>query len=211
MRRRVGTTAWMAVGISLFAILLVSSCSDSRQTLHGHRQEARPAKTTTKSRPSDGPSQSHGPSQSLARGPISAGWNVTRVIDGDTVEVQRANRELTVRLIGIDTPETVHPTEPIECFGPQATHFANQQLLGRRVTLEYDPSQGRRDYYHRTLAYLWLPRGDDRMFNRTAIRRGYALEYTYDTAYRWQREFRDAESKARSDRLGVWRCADPGS
>jgi micrococcal nuclease len=142
---------------------------------------------------------------------VSRGWRVSRVIDGDTVEVRRGGRELTLRLIGIDTPETVHPTEPIECYGPQASAFAQRVLAGRRVLLEYDHTQGRRDYYGRTLAYLWLVEPRPTLFNWSAIRRGYALEYTYDAPYRWQPEFQRAERHAQGSDLGVWRCPTPGS
>jgi micrococcal nuclease len=142
---------------------------------------------------------------------VSEDWRVTRVADGDTVEVARDGRTVTLRLIGIDTPETVHPTEPVECFGPQATDFAVRRLLDEPVTLEFDPSQGRVDYYGRTLAYVWTVRGEDALFNQQAVRRGYALEYTYDAPYRWQREFRRAEDAARAERLGVWRCPSPGN
>jgi micrococcal nuclease len=136
---------------------------------------------------------------------------VSRVVDGDTVEVSRGGHELTVRLIGIDTPETVHPTEPIECYGPESSRFAERKLDGRRVVLEFDPSQGRRDYYGRTLAYVWLVGSGPSLFNLTAIRRGYALEYTYDSAYHWQSAFRRAERRAQRHHLGVWRCPTPGA
>ena len=141
----------------------------------------------------------------------AASWRVTRVIDGDTVEVRRAGRELTVRMIGMDTPEAVDPDEPVECFGPEATEFAVRTLLGRRVSLEFDASQGRRDYYGRALAYVWVLGSPSRMFNVTAIRHGYASEYTYDDAYRWQQLFRRAEAKAQQARRGVWSCPTPGS
>ena len=137
-------------------------------------------------------------------------WTVTRVIDGDTIEVTSPRRMLKVRLIGIDTPETVHPSVPIECFGPEASRFATRRLLGEAVRLEYDPTQGRRDYYGRTLAYVWLaqPR---RLFNLEAIRRGYALEYTYESAYRRQGQFNAAEQVAQRAERGIWHCPQPGS
>ena len=140
------------------------------------------------------------------KGPTTSGWQVTRVVDGDTVVVQRATEQLTVRLIGIDTPETVHPTEPVECYGPEASRFADRRLLGRTVTLEFDPSQGRLDDYGRTLAYLWLGAPPTRLFNRTAVRQGFALEYTYDSAYLWQSEFTRAAAEAQHEHIGVWRC-----
>lgn len=147
----------------------------------------------------------------LARGQVSVGWRVSRIVDGDTVDVTKGRRTLTLRLIGIDTPETVHPTEPIECYGPEATKFAERRLLGEPVALEFDRSQGRLDYYDRTLAYVWTTEGHPQQFNRDAVRRGYALEYTYDAPYLWQREFQRAQAAAVAGRLGVWRCPRPGS
>ncbi len=147
----------------------------------------------------------------LAKGPVSTGWRVSRIVDGDTVDVTKGGRTLTLRLIGIDTPETVHPTEPVECYGPEATRFATRRLLGRPAALEFDRTQGRLDYYDRTLAYVWTTDGDPQQFNQAAVRRGYALEYTYDDAYLWQREFLRAEAAAVAQGLGVWRCPRPGS
>ena len=136
------------------------------------------------------------------------GWRVTRVIDGDTIEVSNGRRLMTVRLIGIDTPETVHPTQPIECFGPQASRFAARRLLGEVVELEFDLTQGRHDYYGRTLAYVWTT-NPKRMFNLLAVRRGYAREYTFDAPYRWQPKFERAEVAARASESGVWDCPSP--
>ncbi|MFL6182005.1 MAG: thermonuclease family protein [Actinomycetes bacterium] len=136
---------------------------------------------------------------------------MSRVVDGDTVEVSKGGRELTVRLIGIDTPETVHPTEPIECYGPEASSFASRVLNDRRVLLEFDPSQGRLDYYGRTLAYLWLDGQRLILFNKQAVRRGFALEYTYNSAYQWQSQLQRAEKRAQRQKLGVWQCPTPGS
>jgi len=163
--------------------------------------------------PSDQPTSPTSPPPGTRRpkGPVSSGWTVSRVIDGDTVEVSRGRRMLNIRLIGIDTPETVHPTEPVECYGPEASRYATRTLLGQPVLLEFDRSQGRRDYYGRTLAYVWRTHPAQRLFNLDAVRRGFALEYTYDTAYAWQRAFRQAGHRAQSAHLGVWRCPHPGS
>jgi micrococcal nuclease len=74
---------------------------------------------------------------------------VVRVVDGDTVVIAP---DTTVRLIGIDTPETVDPRKPVQCFGREASAYAHLLLDGRSVSLEYDPTQGRLDRYGRTLA-----------------------------------------------------------
>jgi micrococcal nuclease len=127
------------------------------------------------------------------------------VVDGDTVAVSRGARLLTLRLIGIDTPETVDPAAPVSCFGPQASAFADRRLTGRRVVLELDPSQGRLDRYGRTLAYLWIgPRGERGMYDLEAMRRGYAVEYTYDVPYVWRTVFRRAQRTAERGDRGLW-------
>lgn len=201
MGRRAGAVALVA--------LLLFGCAPTAGDLDRDRPRQRDRTSDATARPSGGPQEARGV-RAQARGPTSGGWRVTRVVDGDTVDVTRGPRTLTLRLIGIDTPETVHPTEPIECWGPEASEFTSARLLGEPVVLEYDRSQGRLDYYGRTLAYVWTVRGRDSLFNRDVVRRGYALEYTYDAPYAWQRELVAAESAARAERLGVWRCPRPG-
>ena len=138
-------------------------------------------------------------------GPASHGWQVTRVVDGDTLEVTSEHSTLTVRLIGIDTPETVHPSEPVECFGPEASAWTNRRLLNEEVFLEFDPSQGRTDVYNRTLAYVWVEQDQAlRLFNEVSLRRGFAREYTYEASYAWQHLFLNAEAAARSHSRGLW-------
>jgi len=134
---------------------------------------------------------------------------VTEVVDGDTVKVAKAG-ETTIRIIGVDTPETVHPFEPVECGGPQASKTAAALLTGKRVRLVYDPSQGRLDVYDRTLAYVTVPGLGD--FGLAMVRRGHAAEYTYDTAYARQSQYLQAESRAQSLDKGVWdRCGGVGT
>lgn len=128
---------------------------------------------------------------------------VTRIIDGDTVEVYLNGEELeTVRLIGIDTPETQHPSKPVQCFGEKASQKAQEELGGKRITLEYDSTQGRRGTYGRLLAYIHLPDGTN--FNKQMIEEGYAYEYTYNTPYKYQDAFKEAERSARLNNRGLW-------
>ncbi|WP_157603227.1 thermonuclease family protein [Rathayibacter sp. Leaf299] len=133
---------------------------------------------------------------------------VDRVVDGDTVRVLTdAGEELTVRLIGVDTPETVDPGEPVQCYGPEASAFTAQTLPeDSNVFLERDPSQGDVDRYGRTLAYLWHVDTLDgaQLLNYELVAGGYAREYTYDTDYRYQRQLRTAQDTARSARAGLW-------
>lgn len=142
-----------------------------------------------------------GPPGSPSQAPPGAGANalVTRVVDGDTIEVRYRGRELTVRLIGIDTPETVAPGQPVECYGPAASAFTERELEGRRVRLEFDVE--RLDRYGRTLAYVW--RGDE-LFNETLVRRGYAFVTTYPPNVRYVDRFVAAQRAARAHERGVW-------
>jgi endonuclease YncB( thermonuclease family) len=128
-------------------------------------------------------------------------YAVLRVIDGDTVEVSYRG-DTSIRIIGIDTPETVDPNTPDECGGAQATALANELLSGQQVQLVFDKSQGRTDYYDRALAYLDVPGVGD--FGKTMIKRGAAAEYTYDTAYDRQAKYIAAERRAQSKSRGVW-------
>ena len=124
---------------------------------------------------------------------------VTRVVDGDTVEVEFDGRELDVRLIGIDTPETVKPGAPVECFGPEASAYTKDRLEGRTVRLEFDVE--RFDPFDRTLAYVWL---GEELFNETLVREGYALVTTFPPNVRYVEHFRDAQRLARDQGLGLW-------
>ncbi|MCK0515779.1 thermonuclease family protein [Williamsia sp. DF01-3] len=130
---------------------------------------------------------------------------VTRVVDGDTIEVEGPDGATsTVRLIGVDTPETVKPNAPVECFGPQASEYTSTILTGRAVRLEHDQTVGDTDRYDRTLAYVWTVQ-DRRLFNLALIEAGAAREYTYDrTRYRYRNAFRAAQTDAQRDRHGLW-------
>jgi micrococcal nuclease len=94
---------------------------------------------------------------------------VVRVIDGDTIEVSVAGTEEDVRYIGVDTPETVKPETPVQCYGPQASAENHRLVEGRTVRLVFD--RERRDIYGRLLAYVYAGR---RFVNATLVRHGYA-------------------------------------
>jgi micrococcal nuclease len=125
---------------------------------------------------------------------------VMRVIDGDTVEVRYRGRNLDVRLIGIDTPETVAPGQPVECGGLAASRFTERHLDGERVGLEFDAE--RLDQYGRTLAYVWL---GDRLFNRTLVAKGYAQVSTFPPNVKYVEVFLAAQRRAREANVGMWR------
>lgn len=129
-------------------------------------------------------------------------YAVIRVVDGDTIVIDRDGVHETVRLIGVDTPETVHPSKPVQCFGREASDRTKSWLSGARVELEFDPSQGMADKYGRTLAYV--RRADGLFVNQALIEQGYAHEYTYRLPYRYRSEFKQAEQAARDSRAGLW-------
>ena len=127
---------------------------------------------------------------------------VIGVVDGDTVVVWWQGREERVRLIGLNTPETMDPRRPVQCFGFQASVATTEMLEGQRVWMEADPSQSDRDRYDRLLRYLWLE--DGRIANLELIRLGFGSEYTYDTPYAYRDPFLEAESEARQAGRGLW-------
>jgi len=123
------------------------------------------------------------------------------------VEVDFRARTLTVRLIGIDTPESVAPGEPVQCFAIEASSYTTDRLEGERVRLQFDLE--RIDPYGRTLAYVWL---GDELFNETLVREGYAFVTTYPPNVRYVGRFRAAQREARSAGRGVWgRCVHEGA
>lgn len=127
---------------------------------------------------------------------------VTRVVDGDTIIADINGAQEKIRLIGVDTPETVDPRKPVQCFGKEASAFTKNLLEGKEVRLEHDSSQGDRDKYGRLLRYVFLP--DDTFINKEIIAQGYGHEYTYRTPYQHQADFRVAERSARETQRGLW-------
>jgi micrococcal nuclease len=111
-------------------------------------------------------------------------------------------KEVTLRLIGMDTPETVDPRKSIQCFGKEASSKAKEVLSGKKVRIEMDPSQGEFDKYDRTLAYVY--RDDELFYNKYMIEQGYAHEYTYNIPYKYQVEFKASQKLAENSQLGLW-------
>jgi micrococcal nuclease len=130
---------------------------------------------------------------------------VVRHVDGDTVYVsiprppRGVQRYESVRFLGVDTPETVHPRKPVEAFGKEASEFTRRRLLYQTVYLAFDWNL--RDRYGRLLAYVYLK--DGRCYNAELLREGYAHAYTREPI-QFLEEFRALERQARQERRGLW-------
>lgn len=153
----------------------------------------------------------------LEEGPAAVDTVVTRVVDGDTVETVVGGRGEDVRLIGVDTPETVKPGEPVQCFGPQASRFTKRALAGKRVRFVFGAE--RRDAYGRLLAYVYLPsptlkspqqpQSRMRLFNAALVRRGLARTLTIPPNDRFAPRLRRLELAAARAGRGLWGACGP--
>lgn len=121
---------------------------------------------------------------------------VTRVIDGDTIEIEGGAR---VRYIGIDTPETVDPRKPVQCFGAEASQRNKELVEGKQARMEKDTSET--DRYGRLLRYVFI---GDTMINLRLVAEGYAHAATFPPDVAHHREFLAAEREARSEQRGLW-------
>ena len=130
--------------------------------------------------------------------PIEA--TVVRVIDGDTIRVRVQGKEYTVRLIGVNTPETVHPTKTGQRFGAEASAYTKAALEGKTVALEADPTGDTRDRYGRLLRYVHL---DGQNFNARLIREGYGHAIRR-FRYSLKTQFIRLEAAARKAGRGLW-------
>ena len=129
-------------------------------------------------------------------------YAVTQVVDGDTIKIRMSGTIETLRMIGIDSPESVDPRTPVQCFGKEASSHAKELLFGKRVRIETDTTQATRDKYGRLLVYAY--REDGLFFNKQMIEDGYAYEYTYNTPYNYRTEFKAAQRSAESSGKGLW-------
>lgn len=137
-------------------------------------------------------------------GPSAAEAEVVRVVDGDTVEARIDGEVEDVRLIGVDTPETVKPDAAVECFGPQASSFTHRVLEGKRVRLVFGVE--RRDVYDRLLAYAYI---GHRFVNAELLRRGLARTLAIAPNTLHSAFFRRLELRAARSGRGLWSACRP--
>ncbi len=127
---------------------------------------------------------------------------VVDVVDGDTVVLRINNHNETVRLIGIDTPETVHPTKPVECFGPEASAYLGS-LLPEGTAVRVSRDVEARDYYDRLLLYLFRE-SDDLFVNQHMVETGHAIAYPFEPNTTFARTFATLSNNARVAKVGLW-------
>ncbi len=133
---------------------------------------------------------------------------VTRVVDGDTIEI---DNNITIRYIGIDTPETKDPKKVVECFGQEAFKKNVQMVLNKYIRMEKDISE--KDRYNRLLRYVWVLDTNNAtssgiFVNELLVREGYAHAVTFPPDIKYQEVFRNAQQKAREENKGLWNACN---
>ena len=129
---------------------------------------------------------------------------VLRVVDGDTIEIEG---NIKLRYIGIDTPETKHPTKGVQCYGKEASNKNKELVEGKMIRMEKDVSET--DRYGRLLRYVWLV--DDNatasaelFINDFLVREGYAHASTFPPDVAYSNQFVEAQQEARDNNRGLW-------
>lgn len=130
---------------------------------------------------------------------------VIHVTDGDTIKVQlQDGTEEKIRMILVDTPETVHPSKPVEPFGPEASQFTKDTLSNAEIDLELGIEE--RDRYGRLLAYIYLK--DGTMYNKLLLEKGLARVSVFPPNTKYLDEFKAIEQEAKNQKLGIWSIED---
>lgn len=133
-------------------------------------------------------------------------YRVTHVADGDTIDVDMSGKTEAIRLIGVDTPESVKPNNPVQCYGHEASDFTKKNLSNQTVRLEADSTGDSRDRYNRLLRYVYLP--DGTLWNKKLIDDGYGFAYL-SFQFTKQADFAAAQAKAQDAKLGLWTTCTP--
>lgn len=143
------------------------------------------------------------PTEKKVQGIATQSAKVTKVVDGDTIKLESGQ---TVRLIGIDTPETVDPRRGVQCFGKEASDKTKELLVGALITLEKDVSET--DKYGRLLRYVYK---DGVMINKLLVEQGYAHASSYPPDVKYQDQLKTAEQEARKAGRGLWSDCESSS
>lgn len=163
-----------------------------------------PAQINTKTSSDAKSYQTTGPNPSVSPslGSVTLG-KVVRIVDGDTFEIEGGQK---VRLIGIDTPETVAPNKPVACFGQEASNKTKEIIMGQEVKLEKDISET--DKYGRLLRYVYVANpeatSESVFVNDFLVKSGYAQVSTYPPDVKYQNLFLESQRYAKENNLGLW-------
>lgn len=129
---------------------------------------------------------------------------VNNVVDGDTIDISISGKTERVRLIGINTPETKHPTKGIECFGPEASAYL-EQLLPKRTAVRVERDVEARDIYGRLLLYIYV--ADTNLFvNLDLVARGFAQPMVFEPNTAYKLDFARAATQAERSNIGLWQA-----
>jgi micrococcal nuclease len=203
---------YLCLGLLLVAGLLSTACEDTDQ--EGATPTGTALTTTSTSTPvgtsptpstptttatAESPTTTTLSPSASAVSPAGEQAQVTRVVDGDTIDVQIAGATYRVRYIGVDTPETVDPRRPVGCYGREASERNRQLVEGKTVELEKDVSET--DKYDRLLRYVWV---EGEMVNATLVQEGYAVASTYPPDVKYQELFQSLQQEAREAGRGLW-------
>jgi endonuclease YncB( thermonuclease family) len=211
-QRRTRNQRWAVIGVGAIFILgsinSLAATDEPGPVAAGATATAEPSATpraTASPHPSASAQQGAVPTPRLGAEPsgITVRGHVVDVVDGDTIKVEIDGAVYTVRYIGIDTPETVHPTQPVEWMGPEASEANSELVADQEVILEKDVSET--DQFGRLLRYVWLERAADWLLvNRELVRLGFANSSTYPPDVAYQELFLEAEAEARNAGTGLW-------
>lgn len=161
------------------------------------------AKEVTKTDTTNDPSHSAGEKKDNAVAPKMTNRGVdakvTRVVDGDTIEVLMNGKIEDIRMLLLDTPETKHPSKPVEPFGPEASKFAKETLEGKNVGIEVGLEE--RDNYGRLLAYVWI---GSKTYQEMVLEKGLGVTAYLYNDLRLLEQFHKAQNIARNKKIGVW-------
>lgn len=135
----------------------------------------------------------------IIRNSVAEKYLVTKVVDGDTIYV--SGIDTRIRLIGVNTPETVSTSKPVQCFGPESSNYLKTLLLNKYVGLESDEASGDVDIYNRPLRYVYY-NGEN--VNQKLILEGYGKEASYGTEYKYRSQFVASEKFAITNNKGLW-------
>ena len=126
----------------------------------------------------------------------------SKSVDGDTAKFELDGKEITVRFLGIDTPETVHPTKGEEPYGKEASNYTKGKLENaHKIEIEYDENASETDKYERALVWVWV---DDTLLQEELISNGLASTYMLQDNYKYAWMLQENEEKAKEEKVGIW-------